>query len=241
MAINIDSSANGTIGSASTSVTYAITVTGSDTIGHTFVTQQSDASTNRITGVTWNGTAMSLETTYKNTANDSLYMWMLVGVTTGNIVVTRDTTGNTGWCSSQSHTGAKQTGQPDSEATGNTTSSTTLTTTTTTVADNCWTILGVFDSDGGLITASTNSTLRNTVTDFVKTFDNNGDITPAGAYSMTVTFTSSATSPKSSIIHSIAPAPVTSAIKTVNGLAKASVKTVNGLAIASVKTINGLA
>lgn len=32
-----------------------------------------------------------------------------------------------------------------------------------------------------------------------------------------------------------------SAIKTVNGLAKASVKTVNGLAIASVKTINGLA
>lgn len=34
---------------------------------------------------------------------------------------------------------------------------------------------------------------------------------------------------------------VTSAIKTFNGLAKASVKTVNGLAIASVKTINGLA
>lgn len=33
----------------------------------------------------------------------------------------------------------------------------------------------------------------------------------------------------------------TSAIKTINGLAKASVKTVNGLAIASVKTINGLA
>lgn len=32
-----------------------------------------------------------------------------------------------------------------------------------------------------------------------------------------------------------------SAIKTINGLAKASVKTINGLAIASVKTVNGLA
>ena len=32
----------------------------------------------------------------------------------------------------------------------------------------------------------------------------------------------------------------TTAIKTVNGLAKASVKAVNGLAIASVKTMNGL-
>lgn len=35
--------------------------------------------------------------------------------------------------------------------------------------------------------------------------------------------------------------PPTSAIKTINGLAKANVKTVNGLAIASVKTFNGLA
>jgi len=33
----------------------------------------------------------------------------------------------------------------------------------------------------------------------------------------------------------------TSALKTINGLARASVKTVNGLALASVKTINGLA
>jgi hypothetical protein len=37
------------------------------------------------------------------------------------------------------------------------------------------------------------------------------------------------------------PATPASAIKTINGLAKASVKTYNGLAIASVKTINGLA
>jgi hypothetical protein len=35
--------------------------------------------------------------------------------------------------------------------------------------------------------------------------------------------------------------PVTSQIKTINGLAIASVKTINGLAIASVKTFNGLA
>lgn len=36
-------------------------------------------------------------------------------------------------------------------------------------------------------------------------------------------------------------AGASSAVKTINGLARASVKTVNGLAIASVKTINGLA
>lgn len=39
----------------------------------------------------------------------------------------------------------------------------------------------------------------------------------------------------------VRPAGASSAIKTVNGLAKASVKTFNGLAIASVKNINGLA
>lgn len=36
-------------------------------------------------------------------------------------------------------------------------------------------------------------------------------------------------------------APVTTAIKTVIGLSKASVKTINAVAIASVKTVEGLA
>lgn len=55
---------------------------------------------------------------------------------------------------------------------------------------------------------------------------------------LTITCTRTSNSRPTFVVASFAPA--TSAIKTVDDLAKASVKTVNGLAIASVKSINGL-
>lgn len=53
--------------------------------------------------------------------------------------------------------------------------------------------------------------------------------------------TASSTSRRYSFILAVAPPTTTTAIKTVEGLAKANVKTVLGLAIANVKTIEGLA
>lgn len=204
MAIAFDAASSGTITAGNLTATFAHTVTGSNTIGHVGVVQQNDATGARVTGVTWNGVAMTKIRTYVNTTNDAHYMWELVNPTTGNIVVTRTGTTNTGWCCSTSHTGAKQTSQPD--ATDDDVSvTTTLATTVTTVADNCWTVLIVFDSDGGTITASTNSTQRVAVTNFVKMFDNNANITPAGSYTMTVT-KGAGTSPFAGVIASIAPA-----------------------------------
>lgn len=208
MSIAFDAASSGTISAGTSSATFAHTVTGSDTIGHVFVAQQSDPTAVRITGVTWNGVAMTKIKTYTNTTNDSLYLWELVGVTTGDIVVSRDTTSNTGWCNAVSHTGASQTGQPDATDSANTTT-TSLATSVTTVADNCWAVLGAFDSDGGTITASTNSTQRVAVTSFVKMFDNNTDITPAGSYTMTVT-RATGTNDFSGVIASFAPATVSS-------------------------------
>lgn len=208
MAIAFDSVSSGTITATNTSVTFAHTVSGSNTIGHVFVTQQNDASANRITGITWNGTAMSLiGTPYTNSGGDTLYLWELINPTTGDIIVTRTGTTNSGFCQAISHSGAKQSSQPDATASANTTT-TSLATNITTVADNCWTILGTYDSDGGTITASTNSTQRNALTTYCKLFDNNTAITPAGAYTMTVT-RASGSSPFSGVIASISPAVAT--------------------------------
>lgn len=54
-------------------------------------------------------------------------------------------------------------------------------------------------------------------------------------------FTSSSGAYAAAAIASFKSAASGSAIKTINGLARASIKTINGLAIASVKTFNGLA
>lgn len=61
------------------------------------------------------------------------------------------------------------------------------------------------------------------------------------AAAATGTGTASTSVTRYDVILAIRPAATSSAIKTVEGLAKASVKTVQGLAIASVKTIEGLA
>ncbi len=186
MAIAYDAVSSGTITAGNTTATFSHTVTGSNTIGHVSVAQQNDASGNRVTGITWNGVAMSLVAVNVNSDNDAIYMWELVAPTTGNIVVTRTGTTNSGWCNSISHTGAKQTSQPDASNTKEEVD-TALDINLTTTADNCWAILTAFNPEGAAITASTNSTERSAVTSFAKLFDNNANITPAGSYTMTVT------------------------------------------------------
>lgn len=69
-------------------------------------------------------------------------------------------------------------------------------------------------------------------------FDSNGTVSTG---SQSYGFNNVANNQNALLGVSIAPPTPTSAIKTIDGLAKASVKTVNGLAIASVKTWGGLA
>lgn len=193
MAIAVGAGGTGTITSGNTEGSSgSITVSGSDTIGFVFIAQQNDASANRVTGITWNGVAMTLAgTALANATSDAVYLWYIIGPTTGVVTATRTGTGNTGWFNCEYYTGAKQSAQPDAYVTKKEVTNT-LVTSLTTVADNCWTILGVFNPEGAAITASTNSTERQAVQSFVKLFDNNTDITPAGSYSMTVTRASGA-------------------------------------------------
>lgn len=241
MAIAYDAVSSGTITAGNLTATFAHTVTGANTIGHVSVGQQNDASGNRVTGVTWNGVAMTLVQTNVNATDDALYMWELINPTTGNIVVTRTGTTNNGFCNAISHTGAKQSAQPD--ATGfNEAVTNSLGTSVTTAADNSWAVLAAYNPEGSAITASTNSTERSAVVTYAKLFDNNTDITPAGSYSMTVT-RSGGSSQFHAVMASFAPATAAGPanVKTINGLALGSVKTRNGLAVASIKSINGLA
>ena len=113
---------------------------------------------------------------------------------------------------------------------------------TTTVANNCW-LVGLgwkLDINQGL-TAGTGTTVLRSYTwqtnAAMSLGDSNGAKTPAGSYSLG--FTSGMSAYACEIVASISPA--LSAIKSINGLAKASVKSVNGLAIASVKSWDGLA
>jgi hypothetical protein len=205
MAIAFDASSIGTITAGSSSVNISHTCTGSDLILHVFVTQQNDASATRITGITYSGAALTKVRTYTNASGDTTYAWELVNPATGTntLAVTRSLTTNTALINALSHTGAKQSSQPDNSASANT-SGLTLTATLTTAADNCWTLLGVYDSDGGTASASTGSTQRASAATYSRAFDSNGPKTPAGSASMAVT-RATGSSPFSGVIVSIAP------------------------------------
>lgn len=157
MAITYDTSANG-IAPGATSLTYSHTVTGSNPILFVGVFTATTADT--VTGVTYNGVAMTRINTRAN-ATSRAYLYVLPGCATGanNIVVTVSGA-ITIQGISLSYTGASQTGQPDSNATNQVTSNSTLTTSTTVVASNCWLVSFMSLEVAGGAAAGTGTTLR---------------------------------------------------------------------------------
>lgn len=142
-----------------------------------------------------------------------------------------------------SYTGALQSGVPDASNTASVSGANALAVTVTTVLDNCWVVGSATDTNGaGVTSAGANTTLRATVNNSMKGYDNGGPQTPAGAVTLNVSDTSSAAN-LGWIAASFPPAAATGPanVKTVDGLAVASVKTWNGLTWASVKTWDGLA
>jgi len=240
MAVAFDAATDGGSVTA-TSLTYAHTVTGSDTFLLVGILGRIGA-TSLITGVTYAGVAMTYLSGQQLSPSDRfLEAWYLVGPATGANNVVISASGSDYILSAcASYTGVNATGQPD-----NTQQSSAvnvdpgLANTLTTVADNCWHLAA-----GGLAsgnpTAGASTTSRILASGNLALFDNNAAITPAGAN--TITMTRSLGSDLGAGMEGLSIKPVfVSSIKTVNGLAKASVKTVNGLAIASIKTINSLA
>lgn len=181
MAISFDAATVAT-SVVSTTLTYAHTCTGSDRI--IFVAVQGIISTDTITGVTYNGVALTLVNKIQLPSWRFIYLWYLIAPATGanNVVVTSSSSGNIDSCCS-SYTGVGQSGQPDNNATNNASAVTTITTTLTTIADNCWSVLAEANDVGGS-TAGSGTTLRGSSTNGIAIFDSNAAKTPAGSVSL---------------------------------------------------------
>lgn len=207
-------SATGAFASGVVSLTFAHTITGSDTIlfvGATGVDFEV------VTGVTYAGTAMTLIT--KKSAvggtNNTIYLYYLINPTTGNnnVVISRSGTGYIGGVSA-SYTGVKQSSQPDAYASSTNTLNTSITQTVTSIANNCWgvAICGIQRTpveSTGCIRRSLAGTW-----DF-GIFDTNSAITPAGVISMTQTFADLAADAQSGIIVSFAPLTMPTTAKSI--------------------------
>lgn len=188
MAIAFDAATDGgNNGGSTTSITFSHTCTGSDRL--LIVAVIGDPTTDDVTGVTYNGVAM----TQVGKQSPAIgyrwaYLYHLEAPASGaNNVVISAGSAHYLWGGAASYTGVNASGQPDQTATNSGTGPT-LTTSITTVADNCWMMLmeGSYDADTGHPAAGTGSTRRKNDASFGAwgLFDNNAAITPAGANSM---------------------------------------------------------
>lgn len=173
--------------SPATSVTWSHTCTGSDRI--LFVAAY--VGTSNTTTATYNGVSMTAINSLAMTgaaAGQFIKLFYLVAPASGaNNCVVSVTAGDLyGFASS--FTGAAQTGQPDSNNTGESSSTASLSVSTTTVADNSW-LVGI-SYTGNTPSAGANTTIRGGTT-VLKMIDSNSAQTPAGSYSLTVTQTAS--------------------------------------------------
>ncbi len=176
-----------------TLATYPVsyTVTGGSTL--LVVVISGDTSTDKITGVTYNGVSMTLGDKCSNAGGRWLYLYYLLspGVGAHNVVVSASPASFMAVVAAD-YAGVNTSGQPDAATSGGQSSaSSSQTVTLTTVANNCWTLLGFAGYNANLPpTAGTGSTRRVFQANFglPALFDSGGPITPAGSYSMTAAY-----------------------------------------------------
>lgn len=162
-----------------------------------------------VTGVTYNGVAMTRLTAYAlyvaGATADWDYVYYIIAPATGanNIVVSCSATSNA-YFRGHSYTGVKQTGFPDASASAYSGTGTSITSTLTTIADNCW-LVGLHDNEQNIQTAGANTTIRNITNSGIISVDTNSAQTPAGSKSMSSSWSGSG--PNYYSIVSIAPAP----------------------------------
>lgn len=198
MAIAFDATnkANG----AATSLTFSHTMSATaNSILFVWAIAQSGRS---ITGVTYNGSAMTLITSGTPTGALSAYPYALFATLSPasgahNVVVSISGTGTPDiWGGSVSYTGAKQSLTMDAIQAGNGGASSTSFTFTdpNSVANNCWKLALVMQNSASVLSASTGATARSAsdaIGNAERMFDSNSAITPAGSYSMSMTSPSS--------------------------------------------------
>lgn len=236
MAIALDTFTSSDSGNV-ISVTQAHTCTGSNLILWVGIMVYEPTGGDCITGVTYNGVAMTQDSKIACSSTEELYLYYLVNPATGtnNIVVSASTTVDEFYVRAASYTGVAQS-SPSIRTSSGPTSATSLTTTLTTTADNSW-LVGIYNSNGSDLSAGTNTTARNSSSG--KIFcDTNAAQTPAGSKSMQVTGTSST---KTGLMVAIAPYVTPSGpsnLKSLDTNVKANIKSYNTNLIANIKSIN---
>ena len=180
--IAFDATAQGKVLGA-TSLSYSHTCTGSNLIlfvGINLFNPGSDL----VTGVTYGGVALT-QLTKQNAQGSEVYLYYLIAPTTGanNIVISTSSSVDIRSISA-SYTGVIQITSIDNSTVNNANAST-ITTSLTTINNNCWMISFIADSTARIPSAGTGVTSRNTNADVSNLGDSNGNITPAGSYSMT--------------------------------------------------------
>lgn len=244
MAVAYSTSTNGGYSGSGTTRTFSHTTSGSD--NYTLVgswTRSSGA--NAVTGITYNGVAMTAlgteVTPASNSGTEYIRFWGLAvgtGVGAANVVISCPT-GMESIAFAVSYTGASQTGQPDATSNQSQTTQTNTVCTVTTVADNSYAVV-LARNAGGAGTAGTNATFRVNGLSSAGTgcFDR-GTLSPAGSYSLTVNH---ASNPSGYQMVSIKPpGGASTQISSINGVAQASISSYNGVALASIASASGVA
>jgi hypothetical protein len=152
-------------------------------------------STDVISGVSFNGVAMTLVDKRSATGTNIVYLFILMNPDAGahTVQLTHSTPSGSINPFAVSYTSTALTGQPDASTTNTAIGALSITTSLTTVADNAWSVLLVSNNSGSVaLTAGTGSTEIYAPTgEGVGLYDSNGGLTPAGSHSMTVNAASS--------------------------------------------------
>ena len=145
--------------SGRTSHTFSYTVgSGSNRVLFVGVGSYNATGGNKVSGVTYNGVAMTLVDTAEAQSNTFISLWRLDNPASGanNVVVTFSTSQTYGWCVAGSYEDA---GTPDASAKQDRDTDTTTEVTVTTVTDNSILVGIMFDNSSGQ-TATANSIER---------------------------------------------------------------------------------
>lgn len=207
--------ASSSVNSGTTSpVTFSHTCTGSNRILFIGVdTNNNSVAGDQVTGVTYNGVAMTLVDKILVDSFGEEYLFVLFNPASGanTISIAFNNSSDTNVSAvATSYTGANQTGPVDASATGSANPASEITTTLTTIADNCWTVKGVRMGATGTAGAGTTKRVEND--SFVGMYDSNAAITPAGSTSLIVSRTGN--SNLKSVMASFAPVAAASIIVT---------------------------
>lgn len=182
MAIARDATSEGS--TTATSLTVAHTCTGSNRL--LLVHILTNNTTDTLTGMTYNGVAMTRLGIHASTPNNFIaYVYGLLAPATGsnNVVVTFSGSTVIG-LQNVSYTGVKQSGLPDASNSNNDDDGNDWSESITTIANNCWHFLGKRSGSDATVTSGGVRVLHGNYGGVQMVADSDAAITPAGSHAI---------------------------------------------------------